>query len=90
MGRKYRYEKKYASYLTPENFEEICPLLQSVLRRTKPTTVDLYEVFCAVLSLLRSGCQWRMLAEDFPKLRTVHSYFSKWVGVTPISWTLSK
>jgi len=52
-------------------------LLQSVRRRTKPTTVDLYEVFCAVLYLLRSGCQWWMLPSDFPKWRTVHSYFAK-------------
>ena len=70
--------KKYASDITPEKFEEILPLLQSVRRRTKPTTVDLYEVFCAVLYLLRTGCQWRFLPSDFPKWRTVHSYFAKW------------
>ena len=70
--------KKYASDITPDKFEEIRPLLQSVRRRTKPTTVDLYEVFCAVLYLLRTGCQWRFLPSDFPKWRTVHSYFAKW------------
>ncbi|RQW16325.1 IS5 family transposase, partial [Rhodobacteraceae bacterium CH30] len=68
----------YASDVSREKFEEILPLLQSVRKRTKPTTVDLYEVFCAVLYLLRSGCQWRMLPRDFPKWRTVHSYFAKW------------
>jgi Putative transposase of IS4/5 family (DUF4096) len=69
---------KYASDVSREKFEEIRPLLQSVRRRTKPTTVDLYEVFCAVLYLLRTGCQWRGLPSDFPKWRTVHSYFAKW------------
>ena len=48
---------RYASDVSQEKFEEIRPLLQSVCRRTKPTTVDLYEVFCAVLYLLRTGCQ---------------------------------
>jgi transposase len=70
--------KKYASDISGEKFEEIKPLLQSVRKRTKPTTVDLYEVFCAVLYLLRSGYQWRLLPSDFPKWRTVHSYFAKW------------
>jgi transposase len=70
--------KNYASDISREKFEEIRPLLQSVRRRTKPTTVDLYEVFCAVLCLLRTGCQWRFLPSDFPKWRTVHSYFAKW------------
>ena len=60
--------KHYASDLSREKFETILPLLQSVRKRTKPTMVDLYEVFCAVLYLLKSGCQWR----------TVHSYFAKW------------
>lgn len=61
-----------------EKFEELCPLLPSVRRRTKPMTVELYEVFCAVLYLLRTGCQWRFLPSEFPKCRTVHSYFAKW------------
>ena len=53
--------KSYASDNSKEKFEEIRLLLQNVRRRTKPMTVDLYEVFCAVLYLLRTGCQWRFL-----------------------------
>ena len=70
--------KKYPSDISKAAFEEIRPLLESVRRQTKPRTVDLYEVFCGVLYLLKSGCQWRMLPSDFPKWRTVHAYFSKW------------
>lgn len=70
--------KPYASDVSREKFKEIQPLLQSVRKRTKPTTVDLYEVFCAVLYLLRTGCQWRMLPRDFPPWGTVYSYFAKW------------
>jgi transposase len=40
--------------------------------------VDLYEVFCAVLYLLKSGCPWRRLSSEFPKWHTVPSYFAKW------------
>lgn len=47
-------------------------------RRTKPRTIDLYDVFCGVLYLLKSGCQWRMLPYEFPKWRTVYSYFAQW------------
>lgn len=70
--------KKYPSDITREQFETIRPLLESARKRTKPRTVDLYEVWCAVLYLLRTGCQWRALPSDFPKWRTVHSYFAKW------------
>ena len=70
--------KNYPSDISKEAFEEIRELLESVRKQTKPRTIDLYEVFCAVLYLLKSGCQWRMLPSDFPKWRTVHSYFAKW------------
>lgn len=70
--------KKYASDIRREKFEEIVPLLQGVRRRTKPTTIDQYEVFCALLYLLRTGCQWRFLPSEFPKWQTVYAYFSKW------------
>ena len=68
----------YPSDISREQFEQIRPLLESARKRTAPRKVDLYDVFCAVLYLLRSGCQWRMLPESFPKWRTVHSYFAIW------------
>ena len=70
--------KIYASDISPEKFVEIEPLLQSIRRRTKPTSVDLYEVFCAVLYVLRTGCQWHFLSSEWLKWQMVYSYFSKW------------
>lgn len=70
--------KIYPSDISREQFELISPLLEQARKRTKPRTVDLYEVWCALLYLLRTGCQWRALPSDFPKWRTVHSYFAKW------------
>ena len=70
--------KIYPSDISREQFEAIKPLLESARRKTSPRRVDLYEVFCAVLYLLRSGCQWRMLPDEFSKWRTVHSYFAIW------------
>ena len=69
---------KYPSDISPEKFEHIRPLLESARKATRPRRVDLYEVFCAVLYLLRTGCQWRALPSNFPKWRTVHSYFVIW------------
>lgn len=70
--------KRYPSDISREQFELIRELLESARKRTRPRQVDLYDVFCAVLYLLKSGCQWRMLPSDFPKWRTVHHHFSIW------------
>ena len=68
----------YLSDISREQFARILPMLESVRRRTKPRTVDLYDVFCGVLYLLKSGCQWRMLPVDFPDWRTCYKYFRQW------------
>lgn len=70
--------EKYPSDISREKFELLLPLLTSARKRTKPRTVDLYEVFCGILYLLKSGCQWRMLPKEYPKWRTCYSYFSQW------------
>ena len=70
--------KRYPSDIRREQFGQLLPLLERARRKTEPRTVELYEVFCAVLYLPRTGCQWRALPSDFPKWRTVHSYFAKW------------
>ena len=88
-------KNKYASDLNREKFAEIEPLLRSVRRSTKPTTVDLYEVFCALLYVLRTGCQWRFMPSEFPKWQTVYAYFAKWSqpdqhGVSVLEQALKK
>ena len=70
--------RKYPSDITREQFEHIGPILEGHKRKTRPRIVDLYEIFSAVLYVLRSGCQWRMLPEGFPKWRTVYYYFQQW------------
>jgi transposase len=89
------HRKQYPSDITPEQFEQIRPLLEAVRKRTKPTTVDLHEVFNAVLYILKSGCQWRMLPEGFPNWVTAYSYFAKWSnpdqqGVSALERALKK
>ena len=66
----------YPSDISREQFVRILPTLESARRRTKPRTV--YDVFCGVLYLLKSGCQWRMLPADFPNWRTCYKYFRQW------------
>lgn len=68
----------YPSDITREQFSEIEPLLLSARKKTAPRKLDLYDVFCAVLYLLKTGCQWRLLPKDFPKWRSVHAYFQIW------------
>ena len=68
----------YPSDISREQFARILPFLESSRCRTKPRTVDLYHVFCGVLYLLKSGCQWRMLPADFPDWRTCYKYFRQW------------
>ena len=87
--------KPYASDVSREKFAQIEPLLRSVRRTTKPVTVDLYEVFCAVLYLLRTGCQWRFLPPEFPKWQSVYAYWRKWSepdqhGVSVLEQALKK
>ena len=70
--------KRYPSDITREQFSIIEPILLSARKQTAPRKLDLYEVFCAVLYLLKTGCQWRALPNDFPKWRSVHAYFQIW------------
>ena len=39
---------------------------------------SLRHVFNAIVYLVKTGCQWRMLPQDFPKWQLVYFYFSQW------------
>jgi transposase len=70
--------RSYPSDISREQFSKIEPLLLSARKITRPRELDLYDVFCAILYLLKTACQWRMLPSDFPKWRSVHAYFQIW------------
>lgn len=80
--------KHYPSDITRGQFESILPMLEVARKKTKPRTIDLYDVFCGVLYVLKSGCQWRMLPSDFPKWRTVHAYFQIWTEKRENGWSI--
>lgn len=68
----------YPSDISREQFYRIAPILESARKKTKPRTLDLYDIFCGILYVLKSGCQWRMLPKEFPKWRSCYEYFTKW------------
>ena len=70
--------KRYPSDISREQFEKLRPVLEGARKKTKPRKIDLYDAFCGVLYVLKSGCQWRMLPSDFPKWRSVHAYSQIW------------
>ena len=41
--------KAYPSDISRKQFEHILPILESARKKTKPRTVDLYDVFCSLL-----------------------------------------
>jgi transposase len=70
--------KKYPSDVPREQFLKILPVLELVRKKTRPRRLDLYDVFCGVLYVLKSGCQWSMLPSEFGNHKTVHKYFMQW------------
>ena len=69
---------KYPSNITQEQFEVIREELEGAKKKTKPRQIELYEIFCGVLYVLRGGIQWRMMSADFPKWQICYYYFRIW------------
>ena len=43
-----------------------------------PRKWDMWQVINAILYVVRTGCQWRMLPKDLPPWQTVYGYFRRW------------
>jgi transposase len=44
----------------------------------QPATVELREVFNAILHVGRTGIPWKYLPRDFPNHGAVHAYYAAW------------
>jgi putative transposase len=67
----------YPSDVTDEQWALIEPLIP-VYPGGRPRKTDTRDVLDAILYLLRTGCQWRYLPENFPPRSTVWRYFDQW------------
>jgi putative transposase len=54
------------------------PLLPTPMAPGRPRLHTLREVLDAIFYILRSGCAWRLLPNDFPPWKTIHHYFRTW------------
>ena len=69
---------RYASDTTDMEWALIAPFLPAPKRVGRPRTTDQRDVFDAILYIATTGCQWRMLPNDFPPVSTVRRYFYDW------------
>ena len=70
----------YPSDISKEQYEEIRKELEGGRKKTHPSTYDLYDIFCAVLYLLKEGCTWRGIPHDFPKWQNVRYHYDIWAS----------
>lgn len=66
--------RKYPSDLTDEQWQVLRPLLPPPAR-TGRRRVDRRWVLNAIFYVVRTGCQWRQLPQDFPPWKTVYTVF---------------
>lgn len=66
--------KRYPTDLTDSQYDTILSILEDD-RKRKHT---LREIFDGIFYLLKTGCQWRMIPDCFPKWELIYYYFSKW------------
>jgi transposase len=69
---------RYASDVTDAEWAQIAALLPPPKRLGRPRRTAMREVVNAMLYLLVTGCQWRLLPKEFPPFSTVQRFFYRW------------
>ena len=77
----------YSTNLTDKRWQFIKKTLHIQERKRKH---DLREIRDAIFYLVKTGCQCRMLPNDFPKRQLVYYYYRKWADLDEFDLLLSK
>jgi len=77
----------YSTDLTDAQWQFIKKTLQYPNRKRKHC---LRTIWNAVLYVVKTGCQWRLLPNDFPKWQLVYYYFRKWIELEEFDELLEK
>lgn len=80
--RGYTWDMKtnqlYPTDLTDRQWNCIKELIPAAKPGGRPRTLEMRAVINAILYLVVSGCQWRMLPREYPAWQSVYSYFRQW------------
>jgi transposase len=79
--------KKYPTDLSDNQWQFIKKTLQLDERKRKH---NLRSIWDAIIYLVKTGCQWRMLPLNFAKWQLVYYYFKKWSDLEQFDLLLSK
>ena len=68
----------YPTDLTDRQWQCIMPLIPPAKAGGRPQSVDMRQVINAMLYIVVTGAQWRMLRKDYPKWQIVYTYLRQW------------
>lgn len=72
------HNQSYPTDLTDRQWAYIKGYLPNAKPGGRPRAVDMRQVLNAILYLVVSGVQWRLLPTSYPKWQTVYTYFRQW------------
>lgn len=70
--------RHYSSDLTNQEWAILEPLIPPPKPGGRPVAHERREIVDAILYVLRSGGNWRLLPHDFPPWQTAYHYFRLW------------
>jgi transposase len=77
----------YSTDLTDTQWQFIKSSLDIVDRKRKH---DLRKIWNVINYLVKTGCQWLLLPNNFPKWQLVYYYYSKWADLEIYDLILDK
>ena len=70
--------KAYKTDLKEFEWRIIEPLIPGPKGGGRPRTANIREILNAIFYVIRTGCAWEMIPNDFPPSSRVYYYFRKW------------
>src|SRR5215213_6674921 len=70
--------KAYQSDLSDEEWSFLEPHLPIPIATGRPKMHSVREILNAIFYVVRGGCAWRLLPQEFPPWKTVYHYFRLW------------
>jgi putative transposase len=70
--------RRYPTDLSDHEWRCISPHLPQPTGWGRPRVHGLRAILDAIFYVLKSGCAWRLLPQDFPPWKTVYDWFRRW------------